>query len=167
MTEPLTTPPTRRSRFIYGALIGLLFAPQLHIGSLFMTPELAILLGNVYSFIVSPKHRLVLRLKERNRLSADTYEFVFPAPPLFRFRPGQYMEWTLAHGHPDERGNRRYFTIASSPTEHNLRLAVKFDKKPSTFKRAMMLAATAAGKEAIGCKTPSMRNFNCSPSGPG
>ncbi len=138
LTEPLTTPPTQRLRIIYGVLVGLLFAPQLHIGSLFMTPELAILVGNVYSFIVSPKRRMLLRLRERNRLSPDTYEFVFPAPPKFSFRPGQYMEWTFGHHHPDERGNRRYFTIASSPTEHNVRLAVKFDKNSSTFKRAMM-----------------------------
>ncbi len=138
LTEPLTTPPTRRLRILYGVLVGLLFAPQLHIGSVYMTPELAILVGNLYSFIVSPKRRLLLRLKERNRLSADTYEFVFPAPPKFSFRPGQYMEWTLGHHHPDDRGNRRYFTIASAPTEHNLRFAVKLYKNSSTFKRALM-----------------------------
>ncbi len=138
LTEPLTTPPTRQLRIIYGVLVGLLFAPQLHVGSVYMTPELAILIGNVYSFIVSPKRRMLLRLKERNRLSPDTYEFVFPAPPRFKFRPGQYMEWTLGHQHPDDRGNRRYFTIASSPTEHNIRLAVKLYKNSSTFKRALM-----------------------------
>ncbi len=141
LTEPLTTPPTRRLRIIYGVLVGLLFAPQLHVGSVYMTPELAILIGNIYSFIVSPKRRMLLRLKERNRLSGDTYEFVFPAPPKFSFRPGQYMEWTLGHRHPDDRGNRRYFTIASSPTEHNLRFAVKLDKKSSTFKRALMASS--------------------------
>ncbi len=141
LTEPLTTPPTQRLRIIYGAIVGLLFAPQLHIGSVFLTPELAILIGNAYSFIVSPKRRMLLRLRERNRLSPDTYEFVFPAPPKFSFRPGQYMEWTLGHRHPDDRGNRRYFTIASSPTEHNVRLAVKYYKDSSTFKRAMMASA--------------------------
>ncbi len=138
LTEPLTTPPTDKLRMIYGVLVGLLFAPQLHVGSVYMTPELAILIGNIYSFIVSPKRRMLLRLKERNRLSPDTYEFVFPAPAHFNFRPGQYMEWTLGHHHPDGRGNRRYFTLASSPTEHNIRLAVKFYKNSSTFKRALM-----------------------------
>jgi ferredoxin-NADP reductase/Na+-translocating ferredoxin:NAD+ oxidoreductase RnfD subunit len=138
LTEPLTTPPNRRLRMAYGAIVGLLFAPQLHIGSVFMTPEMAILLGNLYSFFVSPKSRLALRLKERNRLAPDTYEFVFAAPPRFKFLPGQYMEWTLAHPHTDERGNRRYFTLASAPTEHNIRLAVKFVPDASTFKRAMM-----------------------------
>jgi ferredoxin-NADP reductase len=138
LTEPLTTPPTRRSRIFYGVIVGLLFAPQLHIGSVFVTPELAILLGNVYAFIVSPKSRLQLRIKERNRLTPDTYEFVFAAPPRFKFQPGQYMEWTLGHNKPDERGNRRYFTLASAPTEHNIRLAIKFYKNTSSFKRAML-----------------------------
>ncbi len=138
LTEPLTTPPTRRLRIIYGVIVGLLFAPQLHVGSVYLTPELAILIGNLFSFIVSPKSRLTLRLKERNRLAPDTYEFVFAAPSRFNFRPGQYMEWTLGHHHPDDRGNRRYFTLASAPTEHNIRLAVKFNKNSSTYKRAML-----------------------------
>ncbi len=138
LTEPLTTPPTRASRIIYGVIVGFLFAPQLHLGGVFVTPELAILLGNVYAFIVSPKSRLLLRVKERNRLTPDTYEFVFAAPPRFKFRPGQYMEWTLGHDKPDDRGNRRYFTLASAPTEHNIRLAIKFYKNSSSFKRAML-----------------------------
>lgn len=138
LSEPLTVPPTRTLRVSYGVLVGLLFAPQLHFESFFMTPELAILFGNIYSFIVSPKARYVLRAKERNRLAPDTYEFVFPAPPRFNFRPGQYMEWTLGHEHPDDRGNRRYFTLASAPTEKNIRLAVKFYRNSSTFKRAML-----------------------------
>ncbi|HEX8990208.1 MAG TPA: RnfABCDGE type electron transport complex subunit D [Anaerolineales bacterium] len=138
LTEPLTTPPTRRSRILYGGIVGLLFAPQLHVGSVFLTPELAILIGNLYSFIVSPKSRMLLRLKERTRLSPDTYEFVFAAPSGLNFRPGQYMEWTLDHAHADDRGNRRYFTLASSPTEHNIRVAVKFNKESSTYKKAML-----------------------------
>lgn len=138
LTEPLTTPPTRRLRIYYGVITGLLFAPQVHIGPVFITPELAILGGNIFSYVVSPKSRLMLHLKERTRIAPDTYEFVFPAPRRFDFKPGQYMEWTLAHNHPDDRGNRRYFTLASAPTEHNIRLAIKFDQKPSTFKQAML-----------------------------
>ncbi len=138
LTEPLTTPPTRKLRIYYGALVGFLFTPQFHIAGLYITPELSILLGNVFSYIVSPKGKLILRLKERNRIAPDTYEFVFPAPRRFAFAPGQYMEWTLAHPDTDDRGNRRYFTIASSPTEHNLRLGVKFYQKSSTFKKALL-----------------------------
>jgi len=42
LTEPLTTPPTRGLRICYGILIGLLFYPEAHIGSIYFTPELAI-----------------------------------------------------------------------------------------------------------------------------
>jgi ferredoxin-NADP reductase len=48
------------------------------------------------------------------------------------------MEWTLAHPNTDDRGNRRYFTLASSPAERNLRLGVKFYQKSSTFNKAML-----------------------------
>ena len=54
------------------------------------------------------------------------------------FAPGQYMEWTLGHNEPDSRGNRRYFTLASAPTEDELRVGVKFYQNSSTFKQAML-----------------------------
>ncbi len=144
LTEPLTTPPTRRTQIVYGALTGFLFAPQFHFGPVFITPELSILISNIYSYFVSPKAQLQLRLKERNRLAADTYEFVFASPRKFSYKPGQYLEWTLGYDDPDSRGNRRYFTLASSPTEHNLRLGIKFSEKSSSFKRALL----SMGKEA-------------------
>ncbi|MBI1794961.1 MAG: RnfABCDGE type electron transport complex subunit D [Chloroflexi bacterium] len=138
LTEPLTTPPTQKLQVYYGALVGLLFVPQFHIGSFFVTPELAILIGNVFSYTTSPKEKLTLKFKEKTRVTPDTYEFVFSAPRSFSFTPGQYMEWTLSHDWPDSRGNRRYFTLASAPTERTLRLGVKFYEKSSSFKKAML-----------------------------
>jgi ferredoxin-NADP reductase/Na+-transporting NADH:ubiquinone oxidoreductase subunit NqrB len=138
LTEPLTTPPKRNLQIVYGALVGFLFTPQFHIGAFFTTPELAIVIGNLFSFIVSPKAKLLLVLKEKLQIGPDIYEFVFaPARPL-AFAPGQYMEWTLPHSAPDSRGNRRYFTLASSPTERELRLGVKFYQSSSTFKQALL-----------------------------
>ena len=137
ITEPLTTPPSRFLRILYGTLVGFLFAPQIHFGSLYLTPEIALLIGNVFSYIVSPKSRLTLRLKEAIQISPDTGEFVFHPNRQMRFKPGQYLEWTLGHKKTDLRGNRRYFTIASSPTERELRLGVKFYPKSSSFKTAL------------------------------
>ena len=54
------------------------------------------------------------------------------------FEPGQYLEWTLAHKNKDDRGMRRYFTIASSPTEENYVAGIKFYEKSSSFKRTMV-----------------------------
>ena len=138
LTEPLTTPPTRKSRIGYGLLVGFFFTPQIHFGTFYITPELAILIGNIFSYIVSPKTRMVLRLKEKIKIGPDVYDFVFARVRHFAFSPGQYMEWTLGHDHPDVRGNRRYFTLASAPTEKTMRLGVKFYQKSSTFKKAML-----------------------------
>jgi ferredoxin-NADP reductase len=138
VTEPLTTPPTSRLQLMYSVIVGLLFFPQLHIGSFYLTPELAIVFGNVFSYIVSPKAKLMLRLKEKIRVGADIYDFVFVPNRKLVFAPGQYMEWTLGHNNPDNRGNRRYFTLASSPTENTLRLGVKIYQKSSTYKKSLL-----------------------------
>ncbi len=138
LTEPLTTPPRRGLRIVYGILVGALYAPALHIGSVYSTPELALLAGNLFSYIVSPKYRRVLTLRAKIKLGPDIYEFVFTLPRAVRFRAGQYMEWTLGHEPRDSRGNRRYFTLASSPTERELRIGVKFYDPPSTFKNRML-----------------------------
>jgi glycine betaine catabolism B len=54
------------------------------------------------------------------------------------FAPGQYMEWTLGHEEQDSRGNRRYFTIASAPTEPDLHLGVRINDPSSTYKQALL-----------------------------
>ena len=137
LTEPLTMPPTRTLRILYGAIVGLLFAPDMHLGSFYFTPELALLVGNLFVYFVSPKGRFLLTLLEKKEIGTGTYEFIFAPDRAFLFRPGQYMEWTLGHRLTDNRGNRRYFTIASSPTEDTVRLGVKFYEPESTFKRTL------------------------------
>lgn len=138
ITEPLTTPPTKRLQIIYGALVGVLFAPQIHIFSLYSTPELALLVGNIYSYIVSPKKKLMLVLKKKVKLAPSIYNFVFTPDTSMKFRAGQYLEWTLGHNKPDNRGNRRYFTIASSPTEKEIMMGVKFYENSSSYKKSML-----------------------------
>lgn len=138
LTEPLTTPPTRKLRILYGVLTGILFLPQLHIGSLYSTPELALVAGNVFSYLVSPRDKLMLYLSEKIQLSSDTYDFIFKLQKKLSFVPGQYMEWTLEHAKTDARGNRRYFTLASSPTEDTIRLGIKFYDNSSSYKKALL-----------------------------
>lgn len=139
LTEPLTTPPTKYLRMGYGVLVGIMFDPMMHFGSLYSTPELALVFGNIFSYIVSPKKRLLLKLKGKKEIAKDTYDFSFTShSEELSFHPGQYLEWTLAHPKPDSRGNRRYFTIASTPVEEELSIGVKFYSKPSSFKNAMM-----------------------------
>ena len=137
LTEPLTVPPTQNLKRIYGLITGILFVPQIHIGPIYSTPELALVIGNVYSYIVSPRQKVVLRLKRKSRISSDIVDIVFKPSQRPAFEPGQYMEFTLGHPKPDSRGNRRFFTLASSPTEDSLHLGVRFYANSSSFKRAL------------------------------
>ncbi len=137
LTEPATTPPTKEKRIWYGILVGILYAPFVNIFGFYFSPELALVAGNIFSYLVSPKEKLLLMLKEKLPIATDTYDFVFQPNKKMKFQPGQYMEWTLAHEKQDARGIRRYFTIASSPTENDIRMGVKFYPKPSSYKMAL------------------------------
>ncbi len=137
LTEPLTSPPTKLGQIFYGALVGLIYSPNIHLGSFYSTPEFALLIGNIFSFIISPKGKYLLRLKEKIQTGIGLYDFVFVPNHPIKFKPGQYLEWTLGHKKSDSRGNRRYFTIASSPTESKVRLGVRYYEQPSSFKRAL------------------------------
>ncbi|GCE16796.1 RnfABCDGE type electron transport complex subunit D [Dictyobacter kobayashii] len=137
LTEPLTAPPTRNLRRIYAVLTGVLFIPQIHIASIYLTPELALVLSNIFSYLVSPKQKVALKLNRKIKMGPDILDFVFKPSQKLAFTPGQYMEFTLEHPHADSRGNRRYFTLASSPTENNVHLGVRFYDKGSSFKNAM------------------------------
>ncbi len=76
-------------------------------------------------------------LKEKKQLTKDVIAFKFEPSRNFQFKPGQFLEWTLSHPKPDNRGVRRFFTISSSPTENFVMLTSKFYEKPSTFKQAL------------------------------
>jgi glycine betaine catabolism B len=137
LTEPLTTPPTKKLKGIYGVMVGVLCIPQIHLGPIYSTPELALVIGNIYSYIVSPKQKVALKLKRKSKIASNIADFVFKPSQRLVFKPGQYMEFTLAHPKPDSRGNRRYFTLASSPTEESLHLGVRFYADSSSFKKSL------------------------------
>ncbi len=138
LTEPLTSPGTKTKQTLFAMAVGLLVPPQVHLGSFYTTPELALVIGNVLAYILDPRVRLFPVLTQKIRIAADTADFVFTPGRRLAYQPGQYMEWTLPHDHIDDRGNRRYFTLASSPTEPTLRVGVKFYDPSSSYKKAML-----------------------------
>ncbi len=135
LTEPSTTPPTKGKQMVYGALVGVLYGTPFNIGPLYNAPELGLILGNIYSYIVSPKGRLLIYLKEKVQYAPLMYDFVFETKQKLKFTAGQYMEWTITPQNSDSRGNRRFFTVASAPTENDLRIGVKIPEQASTFKQ--------------------------------
>jgi len=138
LTEPLTSPPTAKKQTVYAAIVGLLLPPQVHVLNFYTTPEIALIIGNAFSYLVSPKTKLFPVLKQKIKIATDTADFIFNPGRKFAYEPGQYLEWTLMHPKTDSRGSRRYFTLASSPTEPDIRIGVKFYEGGSSFKKALV-----------------------------
>lgn len=143
LTEPFTTPPTERLQVAYGVLVGVLANLSILTGWtdvkwLTMTPELALVVGNLAFYPFTLRQKLYLKLAERRHIADATYEFIFEKPAGMRWQPGQYLEWMLPHS-ADSRGPRRYFTIGSSPEEQFVLLALRvMSHGGSSYKRQLM-----------------------------
>jgi ferredoxin-NADP reductase/Na+-translocating ferredoxin:NAD+ oxidoreductase RnfD subunit len=131
LTEPMTSPTKTIKIIPYAVLVGIFYS----VTRLKFSPEEALLLGNLFTFIVSRNRRYELRFVNKIKEAEGIFSYIFSKPPRFSFVPGQYMEWTVARNKTDSRGNRRYLTISASPTEPGLLFTVKFPtQKPSAFK---------------------------------
>ncbi|MEO9168751.1 MAG: hypothetical protein ABI230_10145, partial [Aestuariivirga sp.] len=138
LTEPMTAPAARLPSILFGGLVGITSATAFHIGDFYPAPEMALLFGNAMAWLVNPKYRFKLVLKNVEKTAAGCYDYVFASNRPINHKPGQYLDWTMHVPRGDSRGNRRTFTIASSPAEPELRLGVKFYGHPSAYKSAML-----------------------------
>lgn len=149
LTEPLTAPPTKKLRIIYGIIVAILFGSSFNFGPIYSTPELALVIGNIFAFIFSLKGRLLLTLVDKKEVARNIFEFTFKPNRKIKFKAGQYLEFTIGHEKVDERGVRRYFTISSSPTENEIKIGVKFNENGSSLKKKL-LALKIGDKIAAG-----------------
>lgn len=64
--------------------------------------------------------------------------FWFKPDKPVRYMAGQYTQIHLYHPHTDERGDKRWFTLSSSPTDEMVSITTRLDpKRPSSFKKAL------------------------------
>jgi ferredoxin-NADP reductase len=136
LTEPLGLPPTRSLQRFFVLVVALLGSVYFSIGPLSSTPELSLLVGNLFTFIAVRPERRVLSFHSRTRVGRDAYEYHFVSERPIAHAPGQYLEWTLPHAKPDARGIRRYFTIVSPPGAPLVSFAVRHVEDQSSFKHA-------------------------------
>lgn len=74
----------------------------------------------------------------RNELVAkNTYTFWFEPKHPLRFIAGQFTEIYLPHSPADQRGEKRWFTISSSPTDKHISITTKLLPKHSSFKQTL------------------------------
>jgi ferredoxin-NADP reductase/Na+-translocating ferredoxin:NAD+ oxidoreductase RnfD subunit len=137
LTEPFTMPPTKKLQLVYGAFVGFISQTTLFLPFLKMTPEFALVVGNLVMYPSTLKRKLILPLVSSVEVAKNTYEFAFAKPAGLKFEAGQYLEWMLPHTKSDNRGIRRYFTISSGPSDTLLRVAVRFADTVSTYKSVM------------------------------
>lgn len=137
LSEPLTQPPRGYQRTIFAVIVGFLASAQLSWGSFLVTPELALIIGNIFAFFYGQRAGIRLKLVGRRQLSRDQVEYRFESNHVLYYQAGQYMELQLPHIHADARGVRRSFTIAAAPDGNELRIAVRHYTPSSTFKKAL------------------------------
>jgi ferredoxin-NADP reductase len=133
LTEPLTSPAVARYYLPYALLVALFYS----FTRFRLSPEEALLVGNIFTFLVAANRRYEISFVRRIKEAEGIYSYIFNLPPKLKFNPGQYMEFTLAQNKSDSRGNRRYLSLSSSPTEPGLMFTVKEPQEPSAFKRSL------------------------------
>ncbi len=81
------------------------------------------------------KVTFIKKIKETENI----FSFVFKPEERVTWKAGQYIFLKILHSKPDDRGEKRHFTISSAPYEENIFITTKFDfKNGSSFKKAMI-----------------------------
>lgn len=134
LTEPLALPSTKKGQITYACLAAVVGTIPFSFGWLNSTPEFALVVANLFSFIIDRGRRYTLKFEKRELVAANTYEYYFSSPSVIKHKAGQYMEWSVPHGGVDTRGIKRYLTISSKPNEHMVAFTIKHVPQQSSWK---------------------------------
>ena len=93
--------------------------------------------------------RMKLSLVAKRPETGDVVSFRFTSDAPLTWHAGQFLSYTLPHPAPDDRGETRYFTIASAPFEGHVMLTTRFAPERSStsaaFRTAWRGGCAAAG----------------------
>ena len=77
-----------------------------------------------------------IRLKSKRQIAEDTYEFTFEKPADLTYPAGKHGRMTLINPpETDDEGNARFLSFASSPSEPDLKFALRM--RDTAFKRVL------------------------------
>jgi len=138
LIEPATSPTGHRNKDIYAIFVAAaVLLMQRFLPDINYSMELGLLSGNLLTRVIEKNVNNSMTLVKKESLSPNIISFFFETAPKIKYIPGQFLEWTVPHANPDGRGLRRWFTIASSPTEKYIQLTTRFADKSSTLKTAL------------------------------
>ncbi|MGJ9412623.1 FAD-dependent oxidoreductase [Aeromicrobium sp. CF4.19] len=159
LSEPLTLPPRRWQQLTVAGVTGVVFAlpvalPRLGVvlpdlGVLTITPELALLIGNLLAFALAPRTGIGLEVVGVRPIGGDVQEVTFAPRRRVAFRAGQYLELHVPH-RSDLRGTRRVFSISSPPSASDLTVALRVPEPGSSLKRELVGLGPGARIRATG-----------------
>jgi glycine betaine catabolism B len=160
LSEPLTLPPRRWQQLVEAVIVALLFGLEtvgFHLGPVYASPLIALLIGNAFAFAFGQRRGIRLDYLGSTPLTPTSLELSFRPQRPIAFRAGQFMELTLPHSGADVRGLRRTFSIASAPVEQDIiRFGLRRAERSSSFKTALLalnpgetVTATAVGGDFL------------------
>ncbi len=79
-----------------------------------------------------------LTLIEKREETPDTISFIFEPRESLTWQAGQFLTYKLPHPDMDDRGDERWFTIASAPQDRVIQITTRFNnERSSSFKKAL------------------------------
>lgn len=92
-----------------------------------------------------------LKLIGKKQEASDCISFIFQSESPIEWKAGQFLQYTIPETEPDERGEKRFFTIATAPFEKHIMVTTRFiPGNGSTFKKHLQKMEVGAEIEAIG-----------------
>ncbi len=80
---------------------------------------------------------MIIKLIKKQAETSTVKSFYFTSDELKNWQAGQYIHYKLPHANPDSRGEERWFTIASAPSEGVVQLSTRYSNPGSSFKQAL------------------------------
>lgn len=82
---------------------------------------------------------MIGKLKDKKEVASSTLQVVFEVSEPFTFKAGQYCFITLKNPpYPDERSNKRHFSIVNSPNEKGM-ITFTTRLRPTGFKKSLQV----------------------------
>lgn len=94
---------------------------------------------------LTPEINVKVTFNKTEKVADNIYTFWFQTPVDFQYKAGQFIELRIPHADKDKRGERRWFTLSSSPDDSLVSITTKFaNENGSSFKKALReLTATS------------------------
>lgn len=149
LPEPLSSPATAGHRMIYGVLVAVLMYWQQTFEitdsfALEFTPEIALLVGCLYAFVVGlvrgSHRRVALDVINVDEVAENTYSLrLRPVGSGPRFRPGQWASLSAPHwSRPVWGRSRRVFSFAGAPGSGTVEFGFTTAGEPSPYKKDLI-----------------------------